>query len=137
MRDIKELDIIDRLTILLSSGTCIMAMSFVAAVLLFVLDIPQLVMFMMQNIINDNIKLLIIWLWIATFSIVLYTLFELMKTIWFHIKRIHYLIKNDIIKVVVGKKIYYMPRSSAIDAMISYMESERKNEEKKTSEENI
>lgn len=51
-------------------------------------------------------------------------------------KRIHYLLKNDILKVFVDGRAYYLPRSSAIDAMINYMESERENEKEKTSEEN-
>lgn len=49
-------------------------------------------------------------------------------------KRIHYLLKNDIIKVETDGHLYFMPRSSALEAMINYMESERENEEEKTSE---
>ncbi len=134
MKDIRELDFIDRIAILVSSVCYILGMSFVAAALLFVLDIPGIVLFMIQDILNDSVKLSIIWLGIATFSIISYILFQLMKISWFHMKRIHYLLKNDIIKVETDGHLYFIPRSSALEAMINYMESERENEEKKTSE---
>lgn len=136
MKDIKELNTIDRLSILFSSTICIAWVSLIAASLLFVLDIPKIVMIMIQNIVYDEISLLIIWFGIMVFIIVTYVLYELMKIIWVRMKRIHYLLKNDILKVFVDGRVYYLPRSSAIDAMINYMESERENEKEKTSEEN-
>lgn len=137
MKNIKELNTIDRLSILFSSVICIAWISLVAALLLFVLDIPKIVMIMIQNIVYDEISLLIIWFGIMVFIIVTYILHELMKAIWVRITRIHYLIKNDILKVVEDDgREYYLPRSSVIDAMINYMESERENEKEKTSEEN-
>ena len=136
MRDIKELDTIDRLVILFSSIICIAWISLVAAALVFILDIPKLIMLMIQNIAYNKINLLIIWFGIMVFAIVTYILYELMKIIWIRMKRIHYLLKNDILKVFVDGRAYYLPRSSAIDAMINYMESERENEKEKTSEEN-
>lgn len=135
MKDIKELDTIDRLVILFSSIICIAWISLVAA-LVFILDIPKLIMLMIQNIAYNKINLLIIWFGIMVFAIVTYILYELMKIIWIRMKRIHYLLKNDILKVFVDGRAYYLPRSSAIDAMINYMESERENEKEKTSEEN-
>lgn len=60
MKDVRELDFIDRIAILVSSVVYILGMSFVAAALLFVLDIPKIIMFMIQDILNDNVKLLII-----------------------------------------------------------------------------
>lgn len=136
MKDIKELDTIDRLVILFSSIICIAWISLVAAALVFILDIPKLIMLMIQNIAYNKINLLIIWFGIMVFAIVTYILYELMKIIWIRMKRIHYLLKNDILKVFVDGRAYYLPRSSAIDAMINYMESERENEKEKTSEEN-
>ena len=137
MKDVRELDFIDRIAILVSSVVYILGMSFVAAALLFVLDIPKIIMFMIQDILNDNVKLLIVWLGIATFSIVSYIVFHLLKAVWFHIKRIHYLLKNDIIKVETCRHLYFMSRSDALEAMINYMESERENEKRKTSEESL
>lgn len=137
MKDVRELDFIDRIAILVSSVVYILGMSFVVAVLLFVLDIPKIIIFMIQDILNDNVKLLIIWLGIATFSMISYIVFHLLKVVWFHIKRIHYLLKNDIIKVETDRHLYFMPRSDALEAMINYMESERENEKRKTSEESL
>ena len=137
MKDVRELDFIDKIAILVSSVVYILGMSFVAAALLFVLDIPKIIMFMIQDILNDNVKLLIVWLGIATFSVVSYIVFHLLKVVWFHIKRIHYLLKNDIIKVETCGHLYFMPRSDALETMINYMESERENEKRKTSEESL
>lgn len=137
MKDIRELDFIDRIAILVSSVVYILGMSFVAAALLFVLDIPKIIMFMIQDILNDNVNLLIMWLGIATFSVISYIVFHLLKVVWFHIKRIYYLLKNDIIKVETCGHLYFMPRSDALEAMINYMESERENEKRKTSEESL
>lgn len=122
--EIKELDFMDRTVILARSVLWILSFSFTAAVLIYLTNLPKIIIYLVQNAIYDNLRLSVIWLSIIVFSMIVYILHELLKLIWVNIKDIHRLIENEIIKIVVSEKTIYLTRSSDIGAIIKDLESE-------------